>query len=161
MPRGAGNTDTPLADMLASIDRDFNQATNLLWQEKPLLAQALGLLNRKLSLVAAHALPQETNGEESYEELLVSISGSGIGFDAAEDFPVGTRLHLMLALKPSNITLELTGLVAGSESREQHGRKVYWIRVNFEQGNETAQELLIQHVVQRQCAQIREQAPAG
>ena len=45
-----------LVTLLAEIDREFNQLTNILWQENPTAARSLGLLNRKLALIADHAL---------------------------------------------------------------------------------------------------------
>lgn len=147
---------TPLTEELATIDHELNQLTNSLWLENPLLAQALGLLNRKLTLFAAHALPHEQlTPTDQYQEILVSISGSGMGFNTGEQFDQGDRLSLMLALKPSNIDLRLTGVVAGCELMAK--TQGYWVRVNFEPGNEAAQEQLIQHIVQRQCAQTSEQ----
>lgn len=142
--------------LLAEIDRKFNQATNTLWLENPVLAQALGLLNRKLSLIAAHTFHDEALEADSHEELLVSISGSGIGFDSFDSFAAGARVRLQISLKPSNIPLELTGVVIDCAHRDDSPDKSHWVRVTFEEGNEAAQEQLIQHIVQRQGAQIRE-----
>ena len=154
----AAPVQTPLTSELAALDHELNQLTNSLWLENPLLAQALGLLNRKLTLFAAHALPQEQlTPMDQYQEILVSISGSGMGFNVAEQFEPGVRLALMLALKPSNIDLRLTGVVTGCEPLHTSDGQGYWARVNFEPGNEAAQEQLIQHIVQRQCAQTSEQ----
>lgn len=150
---------TPLTAELTAIDRELNQLTNSLWSESPLLAQALGLLNRKLTLFGAHALPQEhLTPMNQYREMLVSISGSGMGFNAGEQFEPGVRLGLMLALKPSNIGLSLTGVVTACEPLRESADQGYWVRVNFEPGNEAAQEQLIQHIVQRQCAQTSGQS---
>ena len=145
---------TPLTTELTAIDRELNQLTNSLWSESPLLAQALGLLNRKLTLFGAHALPQEhLTPVNQYREMLVSISGSGMGFNAQEQFEPGVRLGLMLALKPSNITVSLTGVVTACEALSKPAEQGYWVRVNFEAGHEAAREQLIQHIVQRQSAQ--------
>ena len=149
---------TPLTSELAALDHELNQLTNSLWLENPLLAQALGLLNRKLTLFAAHALPHEQlTPTDQYQEILVSISGSGMGFNSTELFEPGDRLGLLLARKPSNIALRLIGPVTGCEPMGKNQGQGYWVRVNFEPGNEAAQEQLIQHIVQRQCAQTNEQ----
>ncbi len=156
--QGARNLDMPLGGLLAEIDREFNQVTNILWQENPTIARALGLLNRKLSIVSARALQDEGQSPVSYEDMMVSLSGSGIGFETDEALVPGGRVLLSLSLRPSNIEIELTGTVSGSELQSDLPERKYWTRVNFERGNEAAQEQLIQHVVQRQCAQIREEA---
>lgn len=151
----AGALDRPLSSQLDEIDRDFNQLANILWQENPTFARALGLLNRKLSLLAARTLGDESRESTACEELLVNISGSGMGFDSPEQFARGARLLLTLVLKPSNVTLRLTGVVIASEPGSGQGENGYWTRVNFDESDEAAREQLIQHVVQRQCAQIQ------
>ena len=152
--------DLPLSSVLGEIDRKFNRLVNSLWLEHPPIAEALGLLNRKLAVVAAQVLREEGRASESYEEALVSLSGSGMGFDSPEPYPEGTRLRLCLALTPSCVRLELTGVVAGCEAVVGAARPQHWVRVAFESGNEAAQEQLIQHVVQRQCAQIHDSVGA-
>lgn len=152
LPADAVLPGAPVAGQLAALDGEFNQLANLLWQENPLIAQALGLLNRKLSLLTEHALMAAEDGEPELKEWVVSISGSGLGFKCNEALPVRTRLALSLWLRPSNIDLHLTGVVTGCEGLADETADLYWVRVAFEKGNEAAQERLIQHVVQRQCA---------
>ena len=144
--------------MLTQIDQEFNQLTNILWQENPTTARALGLINQKLSIVADRVFID--NLEERFLEeedmLMVNISGSGIAFKCAEPLHKKNRLELTLTLKPSNIKLTLTGLVVGCEKRSDNGKKPYWARVAFEESNGATQEQLIQHIVQKQYAQIKE-----
>ncbi|MCB1676445.1 MAG: PilZ domain-containing protein [Halioglobus sp.] len=163
MPPAAADSDLglPLSSLLSEIDRKFNPIVNSLWLEHPPVAETLGLLNRKISILAARVLDEAGPTCESYEELLVSLSGSGIGFNSAQPYPEGARLRLFLALKPSSVRLDLTGVVIGCDRNTAEEQPQYWVRVAFEPGNEAAQEQLIQHVVQRQCAQIHDRAGAG
>lgn len=154
--QGSGVTNALGGGLFAEIDREFNRVTNILWQENPVIAQALGLLNQKISTLAASALPDSDERGHMHEESMVSLSGSGIGFHSTDHFPEGARLRLSLSLRPSNIGLTVTGIVKGCEPSPESPGHSYWVRVNFEEGNEAAQEQLIQHVVQRQCAQIQE-----
>ncbi|MFT6050656.1 MAG: hypothetical protein ACI9B9_000294 [Halioglobus sp.] len=147
---------TPLSNLFVEIDREFNQATNILWRENPTIAQALGLLNRKISLIASHTLPEEVRRKDSYEELMVSISGSGLAFRALEDIPVDTRLSLSLVLKPSDIHITFTGIVVGCEYLHPDTSQPYWVRISLEGNNPGAQEQLIQHVVQKQSMSAEE-----
>ena len=146
-----------LVTLLAEIDREFNQLTNILWQENPTAARSLGLLNRKLALIADHALGDEERTLPPGDMLMVNISGSGIAFRCEEAIPKGTRLQLTLTLKPSHVSLELTGTVVGCEEKRRDSKKPYWLRVAFEEGNGATQEQLIQHIVQKQYAQIKEE----
>jgi len=149
-----GDVGMPLTSLLAEIDREFNQATNTLWHENPTLAQALGLLNRKISLIAAHSLREEDIPLDSYEELMVSISGSGLAFSCAEKLSVGTQLSLSLLLKPSDVHIACSGKVIACEHLAVGTSHPYWVRVILDGNNPAVQEQLIQHVVQKQCAQI-------
>ena len=155
---GTSSLDMPVTSLLAEIDREFNQASNILWQEDPTVAQALGLLNRKLSIIAAHSLREDGEDSESYEEMMVSLSGSGISFNTPDAYSPGTRLLISLTLQPSNISLDLTGTVNACEPGKTEDHPEFRLRISFDPENETALEQLIQHVVQRQCAQIQQKA---
>lgn len=148
----AGEVEPSLHDVIADIDRQFNQASNTIWQENPTIAQAFGLLNRKLAILTALVLPEEKAG--SFTDTEVNISGGGLGFPCSEELPADTRLEMTLTLRPSNIHLELTAHVTDCQRLADNIDKPYWVRVNFEPGNEAAQEQLIQHIVQRQSAQL-------
>lgn len=150
------NLGLSLTSLLAEIDHEFNQTVNILWHENPTVAKAFGLLNKKISIIAAHSLQQnEEQDIQPYEEMMVSISGCGVSFNCAENLPEGTRLQLSITLKPSNTLLILQGQVVSTEAQGHCREKPYSIRVSFD-NNEAIQEQLIQHIVQKQCAQIGE-----
>ncbi|MFK8047078.1 MAG: PilZ domain-containing protein [Halioglobus sp.] len=144
----------PMMELLAEVDQNFNQVTNVLWHEKPAIAQALGLLNRKISIIAAHAMQTEDQAIDSYEDQMVNISGCGMAFHSAESFPVDTALKISTVLKPSNIKLNFTAKVVGCEAGPEGLDQHFWIRVSLDNDNAGAQEQLIQHIVQKQCSQI-------
>lgn len=147
--------EMPLTALLAEIDREFNQTTNLLWQENPLVAQALGLLNKKLSMVAALNLSENSTSIDSYENIMVNISGCGMAFDSPSAIQPSTQLALTIVLKPANSHLEMLATVVDCTPINQAGEDTHRIRVQF-LGNGTAQEELIQHIVQRQWSTPRE-----
>jgi hypothetical protein len=149
------NLGLSLTSLLSEIDHEFNQITNTLWHEHPLMAKALGLLNRKLSIIAAHSLQDEEQSIEPYDEMMVNISGCGISFDCTEQLQTRDQLQLSLVLKPSNVMIDLEGEVISCEKQLTNTDKPYAIRVSFKENN-SAQEQLIQHIVQKQCAQIGE-----
>jgi len=144
----------PMMELLAEVDQNFNQVTNVLWHEKPAIAQALGLLNRKISIIAAHAMQTEDQAIDSYEDQMVNISGCGMAFHSTEKFPVDTALKISTVLKPSNIKLNFTAKVVGCEEGPAGLDQPFWIRVSLDNDNAGAQEQLIQHIVQKQCSQI-------
>lgn len=146
--------DFPLTRLFAEIDRKFNRLANNLYHENPGLAEALGLLNQKISAIAARALQEENQPVGPYREQKVNISASGIAFHSAEPIPAETRVRFSAALKPSNIVLNFTGRVICCEPSSDFPALPYWIRISIDGDNATAQEQLIQHIVQKQGAQL-------
>ncbi len=149
-----GEMGVPLADLLSEIDSRFSQTVNILWQENPTVAEAMGALNKKISLIAANSLQGNDQPLEFYEELMVSISGCGIAFDCAEHLQPGTRLRVSMVLKPANIQLKLSARVIACETDTGNTERPYWVRISFDDNNPSAREQLIQHVVQKQYAQL-------
>ncbi|WP_461520255.1 PilZ domain-containing protein [Porticoccus sp.] len=143
-----------LATLLSEIDREFNQVTNLLWQENPLQAKALGLLNKKLSLVTEALTNKNGVSADRFEEVQVNISGSGMAFDSPIRLEKGMRLLLSLTLKPSNSLIKLHAFVVDCSAIDYASKEMFRIRVQFDD-SETAQEEMIQHIVQRQWSMTR------
>jgi hypothetical protein len=147
-----GKLGMPLTNLIAEIDREFNQISNALWRENPAAAQAIGLLNKKISMIAAVSLQQNGQPIDSYDEVMVSISGTGIAFSCSESIATGTRLRLSVVLSPSNINLIFMGdVVACDQPDTEQDDGMYWVRVNIDEDNDAVHEQLIQHVVQKQC----------
>jgi hypothetical protein len=156
-----GHDASPLeintATLLSEIDRELNKSINSVWRDHPAVAQALGLLNRKISVLAAQALDYEENDAHSYDSAMVSLSGCGIAFEARQRLEPGTRLRLSVILKPSQIALAVHGTVVSSEERLVSASMPFWVRVDFDEDLQT-QEQIIQHVVQKQGALLSESA---
>ncbi|MEO0436803.1 MAG: PilZ domain-containing protein [Pseudomonadota bacterium] len=152
---GESGLEVSTGTLLAEIDRELNQTINTVWQDHPVVAQALGLLNRKVSIIAAQAIEYEQSDIQSYDDTMVNISGCGVAFESREGLAPETRLRLSVILRPSQITLSIAGTVVGCEERLASSTMPYWIRVDFDD-DAMAQEQLIQHVVQKQGALLSE-----
>ncbi|MEM1142758.1 MAG: PilZ domain-containing protein [Pseudomonadota bacterium] len=152
---GESGLEVSTGTLLAEIDRELNQSINTVWQDHPAVAQTLGLLNRKISIIAAQVLEYEDRDVQSYDDTMVNISGCGVAFESREAIAPSTRLRLSVILRPSQITLSIAGTVIDCEQRESANSMPYWIRVNFDD-DAMAQEQLIQHVVQKQGALLSE-----
>lgn len=150
-PEETGGLEISTGSLLLELDRELNKSINAVWRESPMVAQALGLLNRKISVIAAQALEYEEAGVHSYDNSMVNLSGCGIAFEGRQTLKPGTRLQLSIILKPSQVTLSIAGSVVSSEERLSSSSMPYWIRVDFDDDLQ-AQEQLIQHVVQKQGA---------
>jgi hypothetical protein len=142
--------------LLAELDDELADCINLLWREEPLAARALGLMNRKVSMLASLSLSDGLGETASYLDTVVSLSGCGLGFEAEEALPPGTALRLWLILQPSGLEVTIGGRVVGAEPRESAGERRFWTRVDFDD-EALAREELIRHVVQKQGMLVSEQ----
>ena len=121
------------AGILAQIEREFGESLRRLWQAQPETAQALGLLNRKLSVIA-RSLDAVPTPAPAYEEARVNISGSGIAFECDEALAAGTPLQLQLMLIPSQEELQLSGRVVSCDHQpaaDDSGER-WLLRVDFD-----------------------------
>jgi len=82
----------------------------------------------------------------------VNISACGIGFVCDEKVSLGTQLQIELRLFPGERVIRTKGRIVGCETLED----VYYWRVDFFGMPSSTQEALIQHIVQRQSAQLKQ-----
>jgi len=143
------NVELAVGSILAEIDLELNHTISRVWAADPDIGRALGLLNRKISVLGSLADTAEGEGPTSYQRTQVSLSGSGIAFEATESLPVDTKLVIDIGLLPSHAKLRLNGhVVASPEPLVDHPGH-YWTRVEFDD-EANQQEELIRHVVQKQ-----------
>ncbi|HBM83214.1 MAG TPA: hypothetical protein DD459_06035 [Halieaceae bacterium] len=146
--RGVG-VELAAGAILAEIDRELNQTINRVWSADPDVARALGLLNRKISVLGSLAGETESGtGPVSYQHMQVSLSGTGIAFEARELLPENTAVTIEIRLLPSHAPLRLLGKVVATPEPVAEGQG-YWTRVEFREDTDQ-QEELIRHVVQKQ-----------
>lgn len=148
-PRGGG-VQSGTEELLAQLDSKLNRAVNAVWPEHPMVAEALGLLNRKLTIIAA-TLEHNGRDDQSYADTRVNLSGCGLAFEVEEGLDIGTRLHLSIILQPSQITVPIAGTVVDCLQLPGSSRAPCQIRVDFDEDIQ-AQEQIIQHVVQKHAA---------
>lgn len=154
-PRPGDNLKLDSARLLKEIDRELNESIEHLWRQYPEMGRAVGLLNRKLA-VLARALDSDEGFSLSYDDTPVNMSGCGIAFLAEEPLALDTHLRLQLVLKPSGIEVALTGKVVGCESHPDYEHPPrWWLRVDFDEDID-AQERLIQHIVHKQADMLAE-----
>lgn len=138
------------AKALKAIDTELNGATNLVWRENPAIAKALGVINKKISLVAQYCHPRGLELFDAYEEYAANISGSGMSFRSTEELKQGTCLRITAVLKPSNIRLDFSADLVSCERIQEMPIELFLIRVKIAEGEVAAKEQLVQHVVQKQ-----------
>lgn len=145
----------PAALQLQQLDLELNTLLNTLWQDHPVAAQAIGLINRKIHLISSEIeLNPGPHKPDDSREIDVNISGCGLAFNCSDMFGIGDLLELQITLLPSEATLYMLSRVSGFECNQNGIPLPHRVRTEFIGQDSEAHEALIQHLVQRQSALI-------
>ena len=140
---------------LQLLDEEFEQLCVNLENNHPLVAEALFLLNKKISVLAKLASFDPATELDDMQSRAVNLSGCGIGFYTEEMLQEDTALAIDMVLSPENTYLTLFGRVVYSNTdTEGH----YFVAVDFENMDETDQEKIIQHVIKKQSLDLKRSA---
>ncbi len=121
-------------------------------RESPKLAEICEAINKKLDQVLQRLeLESETLTRVLGRIREINISACGLGFVSDQMAQVGRHMRCELALTPSGKTIVTRGVLVACDSV---AGGYYW-RVDFYGMSPANQEQLIQHIVQRQSAQLK------
>lgn len=142
---------------LEPLDARLTEMGPALRRESRVVAEALELINRKLSLLAGVvALERVTGTHDPHREhapSAVNLSGGGLGLRAAEPMAKGTWLAVDLVLLPGSHTLRAIGHVTDSRKRDT----AYWIGIEFDGLREEDRDALISHALRKQAQILRQE----
>jgi len=141
-------------DYAANFDNRIHTLLGACKVQSPLAAELLDLLNKKLNFIVSQL---DVDGAPSavvdYRMSSVNISACGMGFVDKQPLQTGQILKLDLRLSPEELTIVTLAQVVACEELPENE---YFLRLSFPQISSTDQELLIQHVVKKQSAQLRQ-----
>lgn len=137
-----------------SLEVQIRQAMVDVRAQYPKLAPLLDLMNQKINLLHAN----ETVVEDAPVLRKANLSACGVAFTWGEALPINQQLMVNIYLQPNHELVRSKAHVAGvdpnpdypSQSEESH-----IVRLDFDEMHHAFQEVLIQHVVQRQGHQLR------
>ncbi len=141
-----------------ALEAALNTAINMVWREHPSIAEALGLLNRKLDRLGDTGEHERLHLPPDLEPVPVNLSGAGIAFTTREPFQGGVRLRLLLGLLPSHTLVRIRGQVVSNSEALPDSPGRWRTTVAFDE-DEAQREILIRHTVQKQHA--RDRGPSG
>ena len=137
-----------------SLEMQIRQALADVRGQSPKIAHLLDLLNQKMNL-------QRSNEQASDLEPILkaaNISACGISFCWHEKLAINQLVNMSMYLQPRHELIRTEAHVAAvNENSDQatKGSEPYIIHFDFHNIHSAYQELLIQHVVQRQGYQLR------
>lgn len=145
---GVGSPESDIQAMLGHMDTELHDAIAHAFQADPVIGRAIGMLNRKLSVLGSMLAGKTGSDANYYAPTPVNLSGSGIAFDSADKIPIGERRRIHVLLQPSQLPLQLDSTVQAIESSDDT-EKPFRIRLEFDH-DDVAREEIIRYVVQRQ-----------
>lgn len=144
----------PPRDLISKYNDGIKKMLGDMYKAEPDTAKVLDLLNKKLDLFFSLVeVSDQGHGEEVLDIEEASLSACGIAFAVNESFKPDTRLLLKLFLKPSNDEVEAEGRVISCQPIGN--AQDNYLRVEFSEMHYQGREKLIQHIVQRQGAMLK------
>jgi len=143
-----------LKNLLAADDHRLEQLLATLQKREPLVAEALQLLNRKITMMTSY-LEVERGRMDEMEFLVkhVNISACGLAFVADENLPLQSRLAMDLLLNGEPAPLRVKAVVVKCDQKH---KGQFYTRVDFDEMEPLDQEKLIQYMLKRQSEQLRD-----
>ncbi len=163
-PVGAGELESlahrtgeagDLCSLVLQLSAMASQASNLLAiirKEQPEIGHYLGLLDRKIELVASAVVG--ANLRDLTPNRLVNLSAGGIAFDIESPLQDGMSLALKLVCFPSRLCISTLGRVVYCRPGDSEGQ--WRVGIAFTDLDNTARDALVRHTLERQSAQLRE-----
>jgi c-di-GMP-binding flagellar brake protein YcgR len=124
------SVNEPMAELASLLNKKMDKLTDLLAMESSLVDRI------------AHRVQQ------------VNISACGLAFSHEDPIAEGSRIQIELTLFPKEIKVVSEGIVVACELTSEDAQN-YYCRVDFYGMATEKQELLIQHIVQSQGAQLK------
>ena len=138
----------------ASLEVQIRQALVDVRSQSPKVAHVLDLLNQKINLLRSY----ESIAMDEPILKQANLSACGIAFAWHEAMPINQQLMLDIYLQPNHELVRTEAHVAAimdNVNPETRPNEPYIVRLDFDNIPSSYQEVLIQHVVQRQSYQIR------
>lgn len=155
---------------LVKVNGAINRNLSALKKKDETLATLLGLLNHKMDLLVTD-LEKNTSDDDvdeshTFHVCEVNLSACGLAFPFPKELQKAQTLSLHIKLFPSQEVVNPVAMVVGCERRDAFSadlsddeksllkERPYWVRANFEDISAVEQELLAQHVIQKQANEL-------
>ncbi|MGR6872309.1 hypothetical protein ACU6U9_08385 [Pseudomonas sp. HK3] len=137
-----------------SLEVQIRQAMVDVRAQYPKLAPLLDLMNQKINLLHA----SDASAEDSPVLRKANLSACGVAFTWGETLAINQQLMVSIYLQPNHELIRSTAHVAGIDPNPDYpdtSAEPHIVRLDFDDMHNAFQEVLIQHVVQRQGYQLR------
>jgi c-di-GMP-binding flagellar brake protein YcgR len=141
-------------NIIAAYDTQIEHLLSQLRGKDPVVSELMDVFNQKFNCILDQLnLDSDLVQRIAHKVQEVNISACGMAFVVDEELASGTLLSLDLLLLPANLHVFTRGIVLDSTAVE--AGEGYHVRLEFSGMESQDQEVLIQHIVQRQSHLIR------
>ena len=152
---GDKQRDVDAFSLIAGYETQIEHYLGQLRIKEPVVAAVIESMNKKMNCVISQLeLESRQLQRLSHKVQDVNLSACGMAFMIDSAIDVGREMGLNLILRPTNLHISTLGRVVACEP--SLAGDSYYIRVNFHDMEHADQEVLIQHIVKRQGAMLRE-----
>jgi hypothetical protein len=139
-------TATELDAELKDVNDRLDSMINVAFGESPVVAEALGLLNRKINLF----LERRDNVHHILKHVKVNLSGAGIGFFWERPAPNDQIIDITIRLEPSKNEVTMRTEILSCDPVRGDDEEGYWVRGRFVANQDLGVEQIVRHVSFRQ-----------
>ena len=123
----------------------------------PLVAEVLGMFDKKLSLMESMILHKDDQENSVTETQNVNLSASGMSFESNTPINEDVNLKMEIKLFPEYQFIPLYARVVDCSKKMDDNLYRFNIAVDFIGISESDQEVIMQHVLSRQAASIKKE----
>ncbi len=123
----------------------------------PLVAEVLGLYDKKLSLIESMIMHNDDKENSITETQQVNLSASGMSFESNTPINEDVNLKMELILFPEYQFIPLYARVVDCKKKMDDNLYRFTIAVDFSGICESDQEIIMQHVLSRQAASLKKE----
>lgn len=137
-----------------SLEVQIRHAMADIRSQSPKIAQVLDLMNQKINLL------RTADSVDGSSPVLkgANLSACGVAFSWHESLPISQQLMVSMYLQPNHELIRTEAHVAAVTANKEASSSSddqYVVRLDFDNIQKNYEEVLIQHVVQRQGYQLR------
>lgn len=144
---------------LMGIDLQLQELLQSIRLENKPLAEAIELLNRKLTLLervtALESSQNDSIDHREHQPTEVNLSGGGMGLYSDTPLTINAHLAIDLVLLPTHHPMRIIGRVVDCHKADQLAK--FSIAIEFVEIREQDRDILVQHIVKKQSAALRVQ----
>jgi len=123
----------------------------------PLVAEILGLFDKKLSLIESMIMHNDDKDNSITETQHVNLSASGMSFESNTPINDGVKLKMELVLFPEYQFIPLYARVVDCRKKMDDNLYRFNIAVDFVGICESDQEIIMQHILSRQAKLLKKE----